>query len=246
MQRYFLNSAFDEKGQSEICGEDGKHIVRVMRMLVGDRLIGVYAGQAHIAEIESVLPDGVKIHKVDGPLPSNEMPVKVTLACGLPKGDKLDLIVQKGTELGMSAIIPFEAERSIVKWDEKKGGKKVDRLRKIAKEAAEQCHRTVIPQVENPKSFKQLIETSSSFDVRLFADEEDAKSDLPNKIADRLKNVYEKQSVLVIFGPEGGLSRKEAEMLLSADFHPVSLGPRILRTETAPLYVLSAMSYEFE
>ena len=246
MQRYFLENTFDEDDRSEICGEDGKHIVRVMRMSIGDHLIGVANEEAHIAEIISILPDGVEIRKIEGPLPSNEMPVKVSIACGLPKGDKLDLIVQKGTELGMTAILPFEAERSIVKWDEKKGGKKVDRLRKIAKEAAEQCHRTVVPMVENPKSFKQLIQASSSFDVCLFADEEDAKSELPNKIADRLKNVYDKQSVLVVFGPEGGLSRKEAEMLISANFLPVSLGPRILRTETAPLYVLSAMSYEFE
>ena len=85
------------------------------------------------------------------------MPVNVTIACGLPKGDKLDFIVQKGTELGMAGILPFEAERSIVKWDAKKGDKKVERLRKIAKEAAEQCHRTVIPNVASPASFKQLI-----------------------------------------------------------------------------------------
>src|SRR5699024_9131111 len=107
-----------------------------MRMSIGDHLIGVANEEAHIAEIISILPDGVEIRKIEGPLPSNEMPVKVSIACGLPKGDKLDLIVQKGTELGMTAILPFEAERSIVKWDEKKGGKKVDRLRKIAKEAA--------------------------------------------------------------------------------------------------------------
>lgn len=246
MQRYFLAGAFDENNQAVICGEDGKHIVKVMRMAVGDRLISVVDGEAHVAEISTILSDGVEIIKVEGPLPANEMPVNVSIACGLPKGDKLDLIVQKGTELGMFAIIPFEAERSIVKWDEKKGGKKVDRLRKIAKEAAEQCHRSVIPVVENPISFKQLIEASSTYDVRLFADEEDAKSEVPHKIADRLKNVYDKQSVIVVFGPEGGLSRKEADMLTSANFLPVSLGPRILRTETAPLYVLSAMSYQFE
>lgn len=246
MQRYFLAGPFDENNQAVICGEDGKHIVKVMRMTVGDQLISVVDGEAHVAEILTILSDGVEIGKVEGPLPANEMPVNVSIACGLPKGDKLDLIVQKGTELGMSSIIPFEAERSIVKWDEKKGGKKVERLRKIAKEAAEQCHRSVIPEVENPLSFKQLIEASSTYDVRLFADEEDAKSEVPHKIADRLKNVYDKQSVIVVFGPEGGLSRKEADMLMSANFLPVSLGPRILRTETAPLYVLSAMSYQFE
>lgn len=245
MQRYFLETPFDEDGNAYISGDDGKHIAKVMRMEVGDHVITVDNGEAFLSEITN-LSEGVNVKKVDGPLHSNEMPVKVTIACGLPKGDKLDLIVQKGTELGMFSIIPFEAERSIVKWDAKKGDKKVERLKKIAKEAAEQCHRTVIPDISAPMSFKQLMQESRNYDVRFFADEEDAKSVDPNKIADRLKNVYHKQTVLVVFGPEGGLSRNEAEEMRSADFLSVSLGPRILRTETAPLYFLSAMSYEFE
>jgi 16S rRNA (uracil1498-N3)-methyltransferase len=247
LQRYFLENPFDSSNNSSITGEDGKHIVRVMRMGVGDLVIAVSDGVAYTASITEVLPEGVRISCVnEEPLPTKEMPVKVTIACGLPKGDKLDLIVQKGTELGMYAMVPFEAERSIVKWDEKKGEKKTDRLRKIAKEAAEQCHRTIIPTIESPLTFRQLLATSGDYDVLLFADEEDAKSSKPHRIADRLKNVYHKQSVLVLFGPEGGLSRKEADMLLSVEFLPISLGPRILRTETAPLYLLSAMSYEFE
>ncbi|GEN84638.1 ribosomal RNA small subunit methyltransferase E [Sporosarcina luteola] len=246
MQRYFLDSDFDEDGNAQILGDDGKHIVKVMRMNLGDCVIAVAGGEGFVSEITDFLPDGVIVSRKGAALSANEMPVQVTIACGLPKGDKLDLIVQKGTELGMKAIIPFEAERSIVKWDTKKGDKKVDRLSKIAKEAAEQCHRTVIPDVKSPISFKQLLIEAEKFDVRLFADEEDAKSTDPNRIADRLKNVYHKQTVLVVFGPEGGLSRKEAEALVEARFLSVSLGPRILRTETAPLYLLSAMSYEFE
>ncbi|MFS0689786.1 16S rRNA (uracil(1498)-N(3))-methyltransferase [Sporosarcina sp. 179-K 8C2 HS] len=246
MQRYFLETPFEEDGKASISGDDGKHIAKVMRMEVGDLIIAVDHGEAFISEITSIHSDGVSVSKKDGPLPTNEMQVNVTIACGLPKGDKLDLIVQKGTELGMHSVIPFEAERSIVKWDAKKGDKKVERLKKIAKEAAEQCHRTKIPVVSAPMSFKQLIQESRNYDIRFFADEEDAKGTDPNRIADRLKNVYHKQTVLVVFGPEGGLSRKEAEEMRAADFLSVSLGPRILRTETAPLYFLSAMSYEFE
>lgn len=246
LQRYFLQSDFDDQQQATIRGEDGKHIVRVMRMTVGDDVIAVSGGEAHVSTITELLEDGVVIQRQEGSLQTNEMPVRVTVACGLPKGDKLDLIVQKGTELGMAGIVPFEAERSIVKWDAKKGDKKVERLRKIAKEAAEQCHRTVIPDVANPASFKQLIAQSVSYDVLLFADEEDAKSGHPNRMAERLKNVHPEQTVLTVFGPEGGLSRNEAEALRSAGFLPIALGPRILRTETAPLYLLSAMSYEFE
>ncbi|MCM3710845.1 16S rRNA (uracil(1498)-N(3))-methyltransferase [Sporosarcina luteola] len=246
MQRYFLETPFDEDGNAFISGDDGKHITKVMRMEASDLVIAVDDGEAYISEIAAIVTEGVIVKKKDGPLPSNEMPVRVTIACGLPKGDKLDLIVQKGTELGMSSIVPFEARRSIVKWDAKKGDKKVDRLKKIAKEAAEQCHRSVIPDVSAPMSFKQLLQESRNYDIRFFADEEDAKGTDPNRFADRLKNVYHKQTVLVVFGPEGGLSREEAEEMRAADFLSVSLGPRILRTETAPLYFLSAMSYEFE
>lgn len=246
VQRYFLQKPFDVNDNASIIGEDGKHIVRVMRMGIEDELIAVSNGEAFLSAITEVLTDGVNIQKIEGPLPSNELPVMVTIACGLPKGDKLDFIVQKGTELGMSGIIPFQAERSIVKWDEKKGGKKVERLQKIAKEAAEQCHRTQVPTVSAPKTFRELLAEAANFDVLLLADEEDAKGGKPHKIAERLKNVYHKQSVLAVFGPEGGLSRNEAEALQSAGFLPISLGPRILRTETAPLYLLSAMSYEFE
>ena len=246
LQRYFLEQPFDEDGIALITGDDSKHIMRVMRMEISAKVIAVSNGEAYISTISEMSTDSVSIRREEGPLPSNEMPVNVTIACGLPKGDKLDLIVQKGTELGMKAIIPFKAERSVVKWDEKKGLKKIERFHKIAKEAAEQCHRTFIPKVEEPVTLRQLLQAAKNFDVLLFADEEDAKSDEPHRISDRLKNMYPKQTVLAVFGPEGGLSRTEADAFLAAGFLPISLGPRILRTETAPIYLLSAMSCEFE
>lgn len=246
MQRYFLEQPFDELKTATITGDDQKHIVAVMRMVVDDHILTVSSGQAFLAKITDIAIEGVTIEQVEGPLPSNELPVSVTIACGLAKGDKHELIVQKGTELGASAIIQFKAERSIVKWDEKKGSKKTERLRRIAKEAAEQCHRTVIPEIVAPLTLKELLSTANNYDVLLFADEEDAKSEVPHRIADRIKNMYHGQKVLTVFGPEGGLSRNEAELLLTAGFLPISLGPRILRTETAPLYLLSALSYEFE
>lgn len=246
MQRYFLRQAFDENGTSIISGDDYKHIANVMRMTEGDQIIAVSKGEAFVSKITSLASGAVEIQKGEGPLPQNELPVSVTIVNGLAKGDKHDLIVQKGTELGVSSIIPFKAERSIVKWDDKKGHKKIERLQKIAKQAAEQCHRTVIPNVENPQTINQLIEASKNYDVLLFADEEDAKSDEPHRIADRVKKIKEKEKVLIVFGPEGGLSRSEADRLSASGFLPIALGPRILRTETAPLYFLSAISYEFE
>jgi 16S rRNA (uracil1498-N3)-methyltransferase len=148
----------------------------------------------------------------------------------------------------MYACIPFAAERSIVKWDEKKGRKNQERLQKIAQEAAEQSHRTHIPDIKMPISFKQLLAVLPEYDAVFIADEEDAKGEKRTRFADRLKKVYdsESKSILCIFGPEGGISRKEAEMLAAAGAQIMSLGPRILRAETAPLYALSAISYEFE
>ena len=246
LQRYFLERPFDELDKAILKDDDFKHIVNVMRMTVEDKIITVSDGEAFVSTITNVMQGAVEIQKVEGPLPQNELPVNVTIVNGLAKGDKHDLIVQKGTELGVSAIIPFKAERSIVKWDDKKGSKKIERLQKIAKQAAEQCHRTVVPKVENPLTLAQLTAISTEYDVLLFADEEDAKSNEPHRIADRVKNITRNQKVLIVFGPEGGLSRDEADILITSGFLPIALGPRILRTETAPLYFLSALSYEFE
>lgn len=246
MQRYFIEEPFSEIGEARLQDEDYKHIVQVMRMKVDDQIIVVAAGEAFISAIKEISGDTVYVRKKGDSLPSVEMPIQVTIANGLAKGDKHDLIVQKATELGVSEVILFKAERSIVKWDDKKGFKKIERLQKIAHQAAEQCHRTIIPTIENPLTVKQLIEVSGRFDVCLFADEEAAKLENRPRLVDRVKELKPGNKVLVVFGPEGGLSRNEAESLQAANFLPIALGPRILRTETAPLYFLSAVSYAFE
>lgn len=245
MQRYFIDTAIDD---ARITGEDARHITRVMRMKEGGEIIVVAQDKAYICTITAFENDDVLVQTTGQTIPSPELPVHVTVACGLPKGDKLELITQKATELGMYALLPFEAERSIVKWDAKKGAKKQERLQKIAKEAAEQSHRTHIPEIYEPIHFKQLVSRLDEFDAVFIADEEDAKAEKRTRFADKLKNVYDKKSksILIIFGPEGGIARKEADMLLAAGAQTMSLGPRILRAETAPLYALSAISYEFE
>jgi 16S rRNA (uracil1498-N3)-methyltransferase len=245
MQRYFIPNPFID-GISVISGDDAKHIQKVMRMQVGNSIIAVSEGQAFEANIEAFEGNDVRIKKSSDPLRSNELPKKVTICCGLPKGEKLDLITQKATELGMYELILFEAERSIVKWDAQKGSKKQQRLQKIAKEAAEQSHRNVVPSIHDILSFKELLQQSKKYDVLFVADEEDAKQEKRTRFVDMLSKTHDQQSILVVFGPEGGLSRKEIEALMNHGFHSISLGPRILRAETAPLYVLSAMSYEFE
>ena len=246
MQRYFLEDPFGPDGSAVISGDDAHHIVKVMRMQQGNRVIAVSGRTAFECVIENLGDRTVTVRKDGDALPDNEMPVPVTIAAGLPKGDKLDLIVQKGTELGMHSLIPFSAERSIVRWDGGKSGKKIARLQKIAKEAAEQSHRSAIPEISGLQDLDGLIGLSDEYDLLLMADEESAKDRSGRPIAGLLENVYHGQKVLAVFGPEGGISREEAERLRQAGFIPVSLGPRILRAETAPLYALAAISSELE
>ena len=247
MQRYFVNHRFDLEKEITISGENARHISKVMRMQSGEQIVVVNDGIAHVCDILSV-GEEVVAKQTGTTIPSPEMPIQVDIACGLPKGDKLEFITQKGTELGMHGLIPFAAERSIVKWDAKKGEKKTERLQKIAQEAAEQSHRTFVPTIGNPVTFKQLLSIIPNYDAVFIADEEDAKQEIRTRFADKLKNVYDNKSksILLIFGPEGGISRKEASSLIEAGAQTMSLGPRILRAETAPLYALSAISYEFE
>ncbi|WP_138415706.1 16S rRNA (uracil(1498)-N(3))-methyltransferase [Aquibacillus sediminis] len=248
MQRYFIPADLWEKGNRVIVtGDDFHHIVRVMRMTEGDRIICNHPnGQAAICKIATIDSDSITATVVEELNEQVELPVPVTIAQGLPKSDKLDLILQKGTELGASRFIPFQAKRSIVKWDQKKAAKKLQRMNKIVKEASEQSHRNQIPSVTSIMTVQQLIDESKSYDVKLFAYEDEARSDHFRRLSDVLNDVNESQSILACIGPEGGFSPEEVGALKDAGFLSVRLGPRILRTETAPLYLLSSISYHFE
>ncbi|MBW3113056.1 16S rRNA (uracil(1498)-N(3))-methyltransferase [Bacillus sp. MCCB 382] len=245
MQRYFINSLYRENDPIIITGDDYHHMVRVMRMKEEDEVFVVFKDQASaITRIETISSDAVELSIVQWETSTKELPIKVTIASGLPKGDKLELIFQKGTELGATRFIPFNADRSIVKWDDKKAKKKTERWEKIVKEAAEQSHRLLVPEVSAPVSLKQLIQ--EPFEYKLVAYEEDARAGEKGNLSKVLTSIEPGQSILVVFGPEGGLSEKEIELLRSEGFLTCGLGPRILRTETAPLYVLSAISYQLE
>ncbi|WP_214480317.1 16S rRNA (uracil(1498)-N(3))-methyltransferase [Bacillus sp. SM2101] len=247
MQRYFIDDKkYEQNDQIIITNDDHHHITRVMRMNVGDSIYVIVGQRTARCEIVEITNEEVLTNIVEWVESSNELPIKVTIASGLPKGDKLELVIQKGTELGANSFIPFNAARSIVKWDEQKGLKKIKRWQKIAKEAAEQSHRNKIPDIYDPMTFKKLLENSANYDYKLIAYEEEAKIGEQSVLAATLSKMVASQSLLVVFGPEGGLSEKEVEELRSHGFKSCALGPRILRTETAPIYLLSAVSYHFE
>lgn len=244
MQRYFVESFRDNRFY--ISQEDRHHILKVMRLKEGDEIICVHDGKSALSSIAEITDDVIVAEVVKWEDNSVELPVRVTIASGLPKGDKLELVIQKGTELGASRFIPFTASRSVVKWDEKKAAKKVERWNKIAKEAAEQSHRQFLPAVDHPRSFKSLIEIGKDFDYKLIAFEEDAKAGESSVLHKTLSEMKKGQSLLFVFGPEGGLSIDEVALLKEHGFLSCGLGPRILRTETAPLYALSVLSYQTE
>jgi 16S rRNA (uracil1498-N3)-methyltransferase len=216
-------------------------------MQLGDPIICVNKqGQAAVCEIAEITDEYVAADVVEWKDEMSELPIHVTIASGLPKGDKLEWVIQKGTELGAFEFIPFTAARSIVKWDEKKAAKKVERWQKIAKEAAEQSHRAICPEVVSPMDFNKLLLKSKEFDYRLAAYEEESRNGEVSIFASTLRKMKKGESLLLLFGPEGGLSSEEITRLKEADFDLCGLGSRILRTETAPLYTLAAISYHFE
>ena len=247
MQRYFLEEAYQKKANYEVSGEGYHHMIRVMRMGIGAQVYLVFANQiAIIAEVTEILEQSVYLKEIAKEQQTKELPIQVTIACGYPKGDKLEFIAQKVTELGGHQLIGFPAQSSVVKWDEKKLQKKQPRIEKIVQEAAEQSHRQVTPTITLFSSSQAFYKTLTQYDAILVAYEESAKQGEQSQLVQTLKRLPLGATLLVIFGPEGGLSQKEVTILEAAGGRLCGLGPRILRCETAPLYLLSAVSYQFE
>lgn len=246
MQRYFLTDLADQQTEIELPAEITHHLVTVLRAEVGTQFELVLANEqvylAHLVKIDNQLATAV----IDEQLAvSVELPINVVVASGLPKGDKPELVTQKATELGAKKIIFFDSERSIAKWAPAKQSRKLERLQKIAAGAAEQAHRQAIPEVSFYNSLNALLENEVA-QVKVVAWEESAKVGERSGLSQALDVVKPGATLLTIFGSEGGLSEQEVEQMTEYEVKPVGLGPRILRTETAPLYMLAAVSYHFE
>lgn len=244
MQRYFI----DQKYQPtvDISGDQHHHMSRVMRMMVDEQVFLVFNDQTAIkAKITAIDRDKVTLEEIEKESLQRELPIHITIASGFPKSEKLELIVQKGTELGAHDFIAFLGETSIAKWDNQKQQKKKKRLNKIAQEAAEQSHRQALPAV-NFLSEKELIASFSDYDAVLIAYEESAKQGEQAQLVQTFQEMAAGQRLLVVFGPEGGLTPNEIEKFQTAGGKLCGLGPRILRTETAPFYLLSAASFYYE
>ena len=245
MQQYFVNGRAPQ-GIFQIKDKDtAKHMFSVMRLQADDQTVLVF--DDGIKRLARVVDSQSKSVEIIEELADNvELPVSVTIAMGFPKGDKLEFVAQKATELGMAALWAFPADWSVVKWDGKKLGKKAEKLEKIAQEAAEQSKRNRIPAVRLFEKKADFLAQLTGFDQIILAYEEAAKEGEQANLVKALSGLETGQSVLVIVGPEGGVSPEEVAAFEGAGAVKTGLGPRILRAETAPLYALSAISYATE
>lgn len=253
MQRYFVAPDQIRDGVVTITGEDAHHAARVMRMKPDERLIACDGqGRTVLASVLEATPQEVKAEVLELLEQHSEPAWSVTIAQSLPKGDKMELVIQKGTEIGAASFLPFESERMVVQYDGKKEAKRLERWSKIAKEAAEQAHRHRIPSIEPLLNWKGLLKQIGECDLALFCYEREGKDAHGRGIADAVrewKRAAEGQAassprVLLIVGSEGGFTEREAQEAQDAGAKLVALGKRILRTETAGLVGLTCLLYE--
>ena len=245
MQQYFVNGRAPQ-GIFQISDKDtAKHMFSVMRLQADDQIVLVFDdGIKRLARVVDSQSQSVEI--IEELADNVELPVSVTIAMGFPKGDKLEFVAQKATELGMVALWAFPADWSVVKWDGKKLAKKEEKLSKIAQGAAEQSKRNVIPQVKLFEKKAAFLAELEQFDKIFVAYEESAKEGETAVLARELSQMKSGEKILFIFGPEGGISPEEIEAFESKGGLKIGLGPRIMRAETAPLYALSSTSYALE
>ena len=237
MQRYFGKII-----QKEVILDEGDqyHLVKVMRARKGDQIEVVYEGRVYLAEVTSVKP--LKIDKLAQIKENNELKNDVVLICSLLKGEKLDLVIQKATELGVEEIVLLQSERSIVKIRNIDRYVKLQRLNRIVKEAAEQSKRTRLPLLYRVIKMDQLFEVEA--DVLLMAYEGEAGN--TSSFLSAVKSVKPGERVAILIGPEGGFSVDEVNQAKEYGYKTVSLGKRILRAETASFYALSVLAAHLE
>ena len=211
-----------------------------------DEIIITFSDQfVYKCKISNIGTDEIEIELVEQIDIDSELPQTITICSGLIKADKYEWLLQKATELGASEFLAVGMKRSVVKLNDSKITRKLERWQKIIKEAAEQSYRLAIPSVDYKASLKEVFQQSDLYDYILIAYEDAAKQGEVSNLKKLIKKFQPNDRVLVIFGPEGGLAEEELA-LFNDNAYQVGLGPRILRAETAPLYVLSAISYELE
>ena len=242
---HFFVTPEQVQGQ-RICieGSDVNHIKNVLRMKVGEELhISDGNNKKYLCAIDGIQVDQVQVSILEELQTDTELPSQIYLFQGLPKSDKMELIVQKAVELGVHEIIPVATKRAVVKLDEKKAAKKVERWNSIAEGGAKQSGRNRIPRVAPVMRFQDAVEKAKELDVALIPYELAEGMQETKRI---IEGIQPGQSIGVFIGPEGGFEVEEVALAMDSGIQPVTLGKRILRTETAGLTALSILMYHLE
>jgi 16S rRNA (uracil1498-N3)-methyltransferase len=232
MYNFFVNEGSRSGDTFTVTGADCNHIKNVLRMHAGNEILISENGKSHLCIIEAISEACVTARITEENYRQTELPVKIYLFQGLPKSDKLELIIQKAVELGVHEIIPVEMHRSVVKLDEKKKESRRARWQAIAESAAKQSKRSNIPEVSEVLSYKQAMEKAAAMGLFLVPYENERGMEATKEALDGIKSGMK---IGILIGPEGGFEEKEIEALLAVGAIPLSLGSRILRTETAAI-----------
>lgn len=248
MQKFFVNTnQIDiENNTIKIEGEDVKHIKNVLRCTVGEKIEiceKTEKPSKYVCEIEGFEQNEVRCSIVNKIEDNNESNIKIHIFQGLPKAEKMELIIQKCTELGVCEFIPTQMNRCVVKISGKDQEKKISRWQKIAEVASKQCGRDVIPHIRNIMSIKEVASEINNYDMFLLAYENENETFLKDIIRN-IKLENKEIKIGIIIGPEGGIEEKEVELLENAGAKVISLGKRILRTETVAMVLTSIIMYE--
>ena len=244
MPRFFVKTNQINNDNIDIIGEDVKHIKNVLRKQIGDKIevCNQDTGDSYKCEIENFSEDDIKTNIIEK-LTNIQERVEVDIYQGLPKSDKMELIIQKSVELGANAIIPVNMKRCVVKLEGKDESKKIDRWQKIAESAAKQCGRSFIPEVKHLANVKDICNLINEYDAIIVAYENEKDNTLKSELK---KLNSENLKIGIVIGPEGGFEESDVNILRENGARIVTLGNRILRTETVALNVLSIVMYEFE
>ncbi len=244
MPRFFVEPDQVSGNKIIIEGSDVNHITKVLRMKIGEELMVCDGtGLDYFCTIAKLDSDAVFCDVCNKWESYSELPVKVTLFQGLPKADKMELIIQKTVELGVCEIVPVAMQRSIAKLDDKKAGRKIERWQSISESAAKQAGRGIIPKVTEPMNFAEALEYAKEMDS-IIVPYENAKGISYTKEVIREAKACARLAIFI--GPEGGFADSEIERAKEAGAKLVTLGNRILRTETAGMATLAILMYEFE
>lgn len=232
MYNFFVESEAKKDGRYFISGSDFNHIKNVLRMNVGDTLLVSCDNSSDLCKITDIESNTVIVEIVEKNYKNTNLPIEIHLFQGLPKSDKLELIIQKSVELGVASVTPVSMKRSIVKIDDKKTKTKNQRWQAIAEAAAKQSKRNSVPKVCDILSYREMLKTAENLDLLLVPYE---CADGMNATKQALKEIKSGMSVGIIIGPEGGFDQKEIEAAIQSGGKIISLGSRILRTETAAI-----------